>query len=275
MYCLARDCARDEVVRKFVEPALELIILDKALRGEFDREEALLNLGEMYATTLAGDGHVRRGLVEPAVGGELGGGAAHLRLATLHLLNQLLPEHLPEDSKPDGLKFGVRMYTVEGKYYIVATGGDATKLNRLLAVSAPSARGGYLSPKFIEFVKETRVEVQHDKNSIRLTGRGRVAAGLTISEVGIAVKFNVYLQENAIELRFRSADRSRAELAARLLRLASVGAEMKKESGRDEWYVVATTDRLAAGRKEPRDVLAEIVKATRNDGWVDADKAWR
>jgi len=36
MYCLARDCVRDEVVRKFVEPALELIMLDKALRGEFD-----------------------------------------------------------------------------------------------------------------------------------------------------------------------------------------------------------------------------------------------
>ncbi|MFZ8806954.1 MAG: hypothetical protein ACO2PN_02460, partial [Pyrobaculum sp.] len=31
MYCLARDCARDEVVRKFVAPALELIMLDKAL----------------------------------------------------------------------------------------------------------------------------------------------------------------------------------------------------------------------------------------------------
>jgi hypothetical protein len=31
MYCLARDCAGDEVVRKFVAPALELIMLDKAL----------------------------------------------------------------------------------------------------------------------------------------------------------------------------------------------------------------------------------------------------
>jgi hypothetical protein len=47
---LARDCARDKVVRKFVAPALELIMLDKALRGEFDREEALLIFGEMYAT---------------------------------------------------------------------------------------------------------------------------------------------------------------------------------------------------------------------------------
>jgi hypothetical protein len=275
MYCLARDCARDEVMRKFVAPALELIMLDKVAKGEFSREEALLNFGEMYATAVAGDGSVGRRLVMLAVGGELGGGAALLRLATLHMLNQLLPEHLPEDSKSDGLKFGVRMYTVEGKYYIVATGGDTTKLNRLLAVSAPSARGGYLSPKFNEFVKEARVEVQLDKNSIRLTERGRVAAGLTISEVGIAVKYNVYLQENAIELRFRSADRSRAVLAARLLRLAGVDAEVKKESGRDEWYVVATTDRLAAGRKELRDALAEIVKATRNNGWVDADKAGR
>jgi hypothetical protein len=58
MYCLARDCARDEVVRKFVEPALELIMLDEALRGKFDREEALLYFGEMYATAVAGDGSV-------------------------------------------------------------------------------------------------------------------------------------------------------------------------------------------------------------------------
>jgi len=58
MYCLARDCARDEVVRKFVAPALELVMLGKALRGEFSREEAVLRFGEMYATALAGDGHV-------------------------------------------------------------------------------------------------------------------------------------------------------------------------------------------------------------------------
>ncbi len=38
MYCLARDCARDEVVRKFVAPALEMVTLDKALNNEFNRE---------------------------------------------------------------------------------------------------------------------------------------------------------------------------------------------------------------------------------------------
>jgi hypothetical protein len=69
VYCLARDCARDEVVRKFVAPALELVMLDKALKGEFDREEALLIFGEMYATAVAGDGSVGRGrLGWPSVG---------------------------------------------------------------------------------------------------------------------------------------------------------------------------------------------------------------
>jgi hypothetical protein len=176
MYCLARDCADDKIVRKFVAPALELIMLDKALNNDFDIEKALLIFGEMYATALAGDGTVWRRLVELAVGGELGGGAALLRLATLHLLNQLLP---------DELKFNMRIYVEEGTYRITATGENTVKLMRLLAVSAPSAGGGYLSPKFEEFVKETRVEVRVD--NIRETERG-VAADLTISEAGVAVK---------------------------------------------------------------------------------------
>jgi hypothetical protein len=101
MYCLARDCARDEVFRKFVAPALELVMLDKALSGKFGRERARLLFGEMYATAVAGDGHVERRSVELAVGGELGGGAAPLRLAALHMLNGLLPKEL---------KFNARAY---------------------------------------------------------------------------------------------------------------------------------------------------------------------
>jgi hypothetical protein len=69
MYCLARDCADDRIVRKFVAPALELIMLDKALRGEFGREKALLLFGEMYATAVAGDGTVGPDVVRLAVGG--------------------------------------------------------------------------------------------------------------------------------------------------------------------------------------------------------------
>jgi hypothetical protein len=63
------------------------------------------------------------------------------------------------------------------------------------------------------------------------------------------------------------------ELAARLLRLAGVSAEVKKVGGRDEWQVWATTGRLAAGHKEPREALAELVEKARGNGWVDAGKA--
>jgi hypothetical protein len=190
MYCLARDCARDAVVRKFVEPALELIMLDKALNNEFDGEKALRIFGEMYATAVAGDGSVEPNGVVLAVGGELSGGAALLRLATLHLLNQ----HLPDE-----LKFGVRAYVGEGRYYdIAAYGEDAARFMRLLAVSAPSAGGEYLSEKFDRFVKEARVEVRLDENSIRLTDGGKVAADLTISEGGTAVKYKVYLRKEVV-----------------------------------------------------------------------------
>ncbi len=262
-YCLARDCARDAVVRKFVKPALELMMLDKALRGEFDREKALPLFGEMYASAVAGDGTVGPREIRLAIGGELGGGAALLRLATLHLLNQLLS---------DELKFNVRIYVKRGIYRITATGENTVKLMRLLAVTAPSAGGEYLSPKFNEFVKETRVEVQLDKSSIRLTDCGRVAADLTISEAGVAVKYNVYLRD-AVVLQFISSDRSRVELAAHLLRLAGVSAEVRKEGGRDVWYVIATTDKLAAGHVELRKALAELVRESIASGWVDAGKA--
>jgi hypothetical protein len=266
MYCLARDCARDAVVRKFVAPALELVMLDKALRGGFDTEKALLLFGEMYATAVAGDGTVGPDEVVLTVGGELGGGAALLRLATLRLLNELLR---------DELKFGVHTYAVEGSYRIAASGENAARFMRLLAVSAPSAGGEYLSEKFNELVKEARIEVRFDRNSIRLTERGRVAADLTISEAGVIVKYNVYLRENKVELRFQSTDRSRVELAAILLRLAGVTAKVKREGVGDEWYVRATTDKLAAGRKELRDALANIVREAIARGWIDAGKAER
>jgi hypothetical protein len=98
---------------------------------------------------------------------------------------------------------------------------------------------------------------------------------LIISVGGAAVKYNVYLREKAIELRFQSTDRSHVELAARLLKLAGVNVEVKKEEvdGKDKWYVRAYTDMLAAGRKELRDALAEIVRAAVKKGWVDEKKA--
>jgi hypothetical protein len=262
VYRLASNCVRDEVVRKFAAPVLELIMLDKALKGEFNRERAKLLFDEMYATAVAGDDTVGPDEIMLTVGGELGGGAALLRLAALHLLNQLLP---------DELKFNSRAYMKRGRYYDITAGGEnAVGLRRLLAVTAPSDGGEYLSEKFVEFVEAARLEVR--LGDIRRTKRG-AAADLTISEAGVAVKYNVYLSVNAIELEFRSTDRSRVELAARLLKLAGVGAELKKKvGGRDEWYVKAATDILAAGRKELRDALADIVKTALVKGWVNADK---
>ncbi len=262
MYCLARDCARDEVVRKFVAPALELVMLDKALNEEFDRKRAKLIFGEMYATALAGDGTVRSKRVELTVGGELGSGAALLRLATLHLLNRLLP---------DELRFDVRAYVRNGSLYnIAAYGEDAAGLMRLFAVSAPSAGGGYLSDKFNEFVKEALVEMRLD--NIRLTDGDNVAADLTISEGGVEVKYNIYLRDHIV-LQLHSSDRSRVELAARLLRLAGVDVRVQKVGGRDVWYIYAYTDMLAAGREKLRKAIAEIVETARDNGWIDAGKA--
>jgi len=146
---------------------------------------------------------------------------------------------------------------------------------RLLAVSAPSAGGGYLSPKFDGFVGEARVEVRLDEGSIRRTESGLVAADLTISEGGADVKYSVYLRENAVELQFISTDRNRTELAARLLKLTGVDAEVRREGGRDKWYVKATTNKLAAGSRELRDAVRKVVEEALERGWVDEKKARR
>ncbi len=74
-------------------------------------------------------------------------------------------------------------------------------------------------------------------------------------------------------LQFRTADRDRAELAARLLKLAGVSAEVRKEGGRDVRYVYTYTDKLTAGREELREALAKIVRSAVEKGWVDAGRA--
>jgi hypothetical protein len=110
---------------------------------------------------------------------------------------------------------------------------------------------------------------------LRRRTKGGAAADLTISVGGAAVKYNVYLRNEGV-LEFQSTDRSRVELAARLLRLAGVSAEVKrKEGNRGEWRVVATTDMLAAGREELRKVLAEIVREAEKKGHVNKNTAER
>jgi hypothetical protein len=105
---------------------------------------------------------------------------------------------------------------------------------------------------------------------LRLTKGGRAVARLTMSEGGNAVTYNVYLQ-NDVRLIFQSADRSRVELAASLLRRVGVDAEVKK-IGR-VWYVQAYTDALAAGCGELRKALAEVVREAATRGWVGEKRA--
>jgi hypothetical protein len=108
-----------------------------------------------------------------------------------------------------------------------------------------------------------------------LTDGGNVAADLIISGGGVAVRYNVYLSENAVKLQFRSTDRGRGELAARLLKLTGVSAEVKRRGDGDGWYVRASTVVLAAAREELRKALAVIIKTAFARGLVDAGKAER
>jgi hypothetical protein len=160
------------------------------------------------------------------------------------------------------------------KFDVAASGGDAARLAGLYFLyGAPLLEGdeSFINHKLAEAVELGAEGLSVSWEGLRLTKNG-AAADLTISEGGVAVKYNVYLR-GAIELEFRSTNQSRAELVARLLRLAGVSAEVKKEGGRDAWRVVATTDKLAAGREELRKALAEIVREAIARGWVDARKA--
>jgi hypothetical protein len=108
---------------------------------------------------------------------------------------------------------------------------------------------------------------------LRRTEGGLVAADLTISVGGATVKYNVYLS-NKVKLQFQSSDRSRVELAARLLKLARVGSDVKKMDGkRGIWRVEVSTNMLAAGRRELRNAIADIVRKAVENGWVDTNRA--
>jgi hypothetical protein len=107
---------------------------------------------------------------------------------------------------------------------------------------------------------------------LRRTEDGYAAARLTISEGANVATYNVYLL-NDVRLIFQSADRSRARLAARLLRRAGVRAEVKKTC--NVWCIQAYTDVLAAGHEELRKAIAEIVREATARGWVGGRRAER
>jgi hypothetical protein len=131
----------------------------------------------------------------------------------------------------------------------------------------------FVNPKLVEAMKLAAMGLNVSWEGLRRTEEGLVAADLTISGDIVAVKYNIYLSGDVIELQFESTDRGRVEVAARMLRLVGVRAEVKKAGGGDVWYIVATTDRLAAGDERLRKALAEIVRAAVEKGWVDEKRA--
>jgi DUF971 family protein len=175
-----------------------------------------------------------------------------------------------------GIKAEVRR--AGGAFDVVAYGDGAVRLAGLYFLyGAPLLEG---NEKTINYKLAEAVELEAEGLDIRWEGLrktkgGHVATDLIMSMGGVAVKYSVYLGKRAIVLQFVSTDRDRVELAARLLRLAGVAAEVRKEGSGNVWYVRVTTDKLAAGREELRKTLAGIVKETIARGWVDAGKAER
>ena len=242
----------DKVAREVVAPALLLIQAERLGVNE----TTLKYFAAVISGAVGGDGYVSTAM--RVVG--LTSGEREIAL----LWAAALAAH--------GIK--AKVEEVGGVFRVLVSGDDAARLAGLYFLCGhPLLEGDkrVINHKLAEAVELGAEGLSVSWEGLRLTKSG-VAADLTISEGGIAVKYNVYLL-NDIRLEFQSSDRSRVELAARLLKLAGVSAEVRKEGGRDVWRVRAYTNVLAAGREELRKALAEIVKTAHSNGWVDARKA--
>ena len=246
----------DKIAREVVAPALLLMRAEKLGVNE----TTLRYFGAVVSSAIDGDGYVSAALKD--VG--LTSGEREIAM----LWGAAFAAY---DIKTKVTKAG-------SAFHVVASGEDAAKLASLYFLYGhPLLEGDerVINHKPYEAMKLAAEGLDVSWEGLRRTPSRLVAADLIISEGDVEIKYNVYLWEK-ISLEFLSTDRSRVELAARLLKLAGVSAEVKrKEDGRDVWYVKATIDRLAAGRKELREAIAEIVRKAVESGWVDAGAAER
>jgi hypothetical protein len=246
----------DKVAREIVAPALLLIQAENLGVNE----TTLRHFAAAASGTIGGDGYVSAAMRE------VGLASGERAVALLW--------------KVAFVAYGVETEVETKKWVdIVASGGGAAKLAGLYFLYGPPLLEGderIINHKLAEAVELAAMGLDIRWEGLRRTDKGRVAADLTISVGGIAVKYNVYLS-NEVKLQFNSTDQGRVELTTRLLRLADVDAEVKKAEvgGKDIWYVEVSTDKLAAGRRELREALIEIVKKAVENGWVDADRAER
>jgi len=250
----------DKVAREVVAPALLLILAE--ILGV--NEETLRYFGAVVSGAIDGDGYVSAAMKRV----ELASGEREIAL----LWAAAFVAH--------GIKAKVEKaggYT----FQVVVSGDDAAGLaNLYFLYGAPLLKGDerIINHKLAEAIKLGAEVLNIRWERLRKTPSGLIAADLIISAGGAVVKYSIYLRHNEIELRFNSTNRSHVELAARLLGLVGVSAEVKvkkRKDKRNEWQVVATTNMLAAGREELRKTLAKIVEKARGKRWVDADKAKR
>jgi hypothetical protein len=246
----------DKIAREAVAPALLLVQAEKLGVGG----ESLRYFAMVISGAIGGDGYV-----SAAGRGEVGLASGERPIALLW--RAALAAH--------GIKAEAR--DIGRGFQVVAYDDDAVKLARLYFLYGPPLLEGDKRLKNNKLDEAVGLGAKEALNisweGLRRTEGGRVAADLIISESSVDVKYNVYLRGDHILLRFRSTDRGRAELAARLLKLAGINAEVKREGGEGKWYVEATTDKLAVGRRELRDALAEIVRKALAKDWVNAGKA--
>jgi hypothetical protein len=252
--------ADDKIAREVIAPALLLI---QAERLGVD-ETTLRYFAAVASGAIGGDGSV-----SAAEGKVVSASGKHT--VALHWGAVLAAYGIDAEVKKAG----------RGASQVVASGGGAVRLASLYFLYGPPLLEGgnerVINHKLagaVELGAEEALNVSWE-GLRRRTDKGLVAADLIISVGGVAVRYNVYLRENAIELKFQSKNRSRVELAARLLRLAGVDAELERESSRDVWRVYAYTDVLASASEDLRDALANIVRRAVEHGWVDEKKAKR
>ena len=244
----------DKIAREVVAPALLLMQAERLGVNE----TTLKYFGAVVSGAIDGDGYVSAAM------GEVGLTSGERGIALLW--GAAFTAH----------GFRTKARKVSGAFIVAASGDDAARLARLYFLyGSPLLEGDdrLKSHKLVEAVElgAGGLDIRWERLR-RRTESGLVAADLIISEGDVTVKYNVYLHDK-VELEFQSTDRSRVELAARLLKLAGVGAEVKRKGGRDEWYVYAYTDKLAAGRRELRNAIADIVRKAVENGWVEAGKA--
>jgi len=258
--------------RKYLAPALLLLELESAEKQEDElkeakpeeRQTALWRLGLAFAAAVAGDGSVRRGDIR-LVSGD--GGAALLWLAALQKAGELAG-------------FKPRLY-VEGKYYRVeVTGeGDVAALAAVMPAVGLNPKAEKAINMFREWAEEAKaVEVKLE--AVEKTGK--IAKAVVAVRAGPwEAKFNVYLKEDAVMLRFDSTDVERVYQMAHVLNLLGVKAEPKavedRSLGRHVWLIYASTDVLASKTVLPafREAIARAVEEAAEKGWVEAETAKR